>query len=147
MKLTIAATTILLGILAAIAAIAIPNLHTAMGRSKQNHTVADIRSIATAWEARATDVNTYDVTSHRPAAMTPVGLRDLRHALIPSYIKEVPARDGWNHPLQFATNGHDYFIHSSGADSQFDRYLGPTTSFDCDIVYSNGTFLEYPEGL
>jgi hypothetical protein len=24
---------------------------------------------------------------------------------------------------------------------------GPTTNFDCDIIYSNGTFVQYPEGV
>ena len=50
---------IVVAIIGILAAIAIPNLLTAMQRSKQKRTMADIRTIATAWEARATDVNTY----------------------------------------------------------------------------------------
>jgi type II secretory pathway pseudopilin PulG len=144
MKYTIpCVTAVLLGTLAAIVT---PNLRTAIGRSRQKRTMADIRSISTAWEARATDVNTYDVSPHRRAAMTPIAPSDLRRALEPTYLKNVPGRDAWNHPLQFAANGQDYLIRSSGADSLSDPGRGPTTSFDCDIVYSNGTFLEYPEG-
>src|SRR5213076_3437685 len=50
---------IVVAIIGILAAIAIPNLLTAMQRSKQKRTMADIRSIATAWEARATDMNNY----------------------------------------------------------------------------------------
>ena len=48
---------IVVAIIGILAAIAIPNLLTAMQRAKQKRTMADIRTIATAWEARATDVN------------------------------------------------------------------------------------------
>src|SRR5881394_1459541 len=51
---------IVVAIIGILAAIAIPNLLTAMQRSKQKRTMADMRTIATAWEARATDVNRYN---------------------------------------------------------------------------------------
>src|SRR5438270_13990627 len=47
----------IVAVIGILAAIAIPNLLTAMQRSKQKRTMADMRTIATAWEARATDVN------------------------------------------------------------------------------------------
>src|SRR6478735_2999285 len=50
---------IVVAIIGILAAIAIPNLLTAMQRAKQKRTMADIRTIATAWEARATDMNNY----------------------------------------------------------------------------------------
>ena len=50
---------IVVAIIGILAAIAIPNLLTAMQRSRQKRTMADMRTIATAWEARATDVNQY----------------------------------------------------------------------------------------
>ena len=142
MKQSVAVATIFLGLLAALT---VPNLRTARMRSSQKRTMADVRSIATAWEARATDVNNYDVMPHRSEAMTSIAVRDLRRALVPTYIRDVPARDGWNRPFQFATNGQNYFIRSSGADGRFDHYIGMTTSFDNDLVYSNGAFIEYPE--
>src|SRR5438132_10958237 len=45
---------IVVAIIGILAAIAIPNLLTAMQRSKQKRTMADMRTIAPAWEARAT---------------------------------------------------------------------------------------------
>ena len=143
-RTTAVVITILLGLMAACI---VPNLRTAVGRSKQKRTMNDIRSIATAWETRATEVNNYDVTPRRSPAMTSIALRDIRRALVPTYIKEVSPRDSWGHPFQFATNGQHYFIRSSGADLRFDHNVGPTTSFDSDIVFSDGALLEYPEGV
>src|SRR5437588_4537932 len=51
---------IVVAIIGILASIAIPNLLTAMQRSKQKRTMADMRTIGTAWEARATDVNRYN---------------------------------------------------------------------------------------
>src|SRR5258706_14061259 len=57
---TLTELLIVVAIIGILAAIAIPNLLTAMQRSKQKRTMADMRTIATAWEARATDVNRYN---------------------------------------------------------------------------------------
>src|SRR5207247_10856727 len=46
---------VLISIIGIVAAIAIPNLLTAMQRSKQARTIADIRTLATAAEAYGTD--------------------------------------------------------------------------------------------
>ena len=51
---------IVVAIIGILAGIAIPNLLTAMQRSKQKRTMADMRTIAAAWEARTTDVNRYN---------------------------------------------------------------------------------------
>jgi type IV pilus assembly protein PilA len=59
---------IVVAIIGILAAIAIPNLLTAMQRSKQKRTMADMRSIATAWEARATDVNKYNAAGYTEMA-------------------------------------------------------------------------------
>lgn len=144
MRVTIANTAALLGLLAAIE---IPNVRQAMGRAKQMRTMRAIRSISEAWEARAVVVNTYDVTPRSSPSMKSVALRDLRRALIPTYLKEVSGRDAWGHPIQFATSGQHYFIRSSGADLRFDHNAGPTTSFDGDIVFKDGVFFEYAEGV
>jgi len=42
-----------------------------------------------------------------------------------------------------------YAIISGGKDGVIntDATLGPFSNFDCDIVYSNGLFLSYPDGL
>src|SRR3982750_4440311 len=89
---------IVVAIIGILAAIAIPNLLTAMQRSKQKRTMADIRTIATAWEARATDVNSYSaagLTSFSWPASNVTGTT-LDGILSPTYIKSLPQKDGWS---------------------------------------------------
>jgi type II secretion system protein G len=146
---------IVVAIIGILAAIAIPNLLTAMQRSKQKRTMADIRSIATAWEARATDTNSYLVTGTAAAVGgTAMGVdvspTVLSGQLSPTYIKSLPKKDGWDTDYQFGTDaeGSIYGIQSAGKDKTFTTpAAGPTTDFDCDIVYSNGSFVTYPEGM
>ena len=146
---------IVVAIIGILAAIAIPNLLTAMQRSKQKRTMADIRTIATAWEARATDVNRYNASGMTlPAVDVTAG--DLTTYLTPTYVKNLPAKDGWGTPYAFAadqifaasTAAQVYMIISYGKDGKASSYNGgATTAFDCDIVYSNGSFVQYPEGV
>jgi len=70
--------------------------------------------------------------------------------LSPTYIKSLPQKDGWSRDYDFATSGDGqvYGIRSAGKDGVLtDVVPGPTTLFDCDIVYSNGSFIQYPEGI
>jgi hypothetical protein len=79
--------------------------------------------------------------------MTVVPAQDLKRVLVPAYTKTLPARDAWDRPLQFVTNGQNYFIRSGGRDGRFDHHAGPAESFDNDIVYGNGAWIEWPEGV
>jgi type II secretion system protein G len=145
---------IVVAIIGILAAIAIPNLLTAMQRSKQKRTMADIRSIATAWEARATDTNSYLVAglTLNGTAVNSVAATALTAQLSPTYIKSLPVKDGWDTAYNFYqdnTIGSVYAIHSAGKNKTFqsDPAAGGTGDFDCDIVYSNGSFVTYPEGM
>ena len=143
---------IVVAIIGILAAIAIPNLLTAMQRSKQKRTMADMRSVATAWEARATDVNSYDVGAAYGVTFgatanfigTNVAVR-----LEPTYMKEVPEKDGWSVGFAGATasDKQTYLIVSYGKNGSANTGTGPTTDFDCDIAFSNGSFTLYPEGV
>ena len=87
---------IVVAIIGILAAIAIPNLLTAMQRSKQKRTMADIRTIATAWEARATDTNSYSAAGVSFAwPDDEVSGPALDGMLSPTYIKSLPQKDGW----------------------------------------------------
>ena len=141
-----------------VAAIAIPNFLTAKQRAEQKRTMADIRSLGAALESYASDNN-----QEYPKGAAPVDLRD---ALVPKYIASVPSVDGWGHGFQYvclkdATSPQSdkcvgYVIGSAGRDGRFEHdslletLAGQkpvaTTNFDCDIVYSSGQFVEYPEG-
>ena len=142
----IAGGLVIIAIIGILAAIAIPNLLTAMQRSKQKRTIVDVRTIATAAEAYATDNNQYPQTFD---------------VLAPKYIKVVPKNDGWGHPFDYMCLPDEtgkctgYAIASGAKDLRMERELresvtqprGATTNFDCDIVYTNGKFAEYPEGV
>jgi general secretion pathway protein G len=149
---------IVVAIIGILAAIAIPNLLTAMQRSKQKRTMADLRTIATAWEARATDTNKYNAAGAVSVPGTAVSLSNLSANLSPTYIKTFPDKDGWGNPWGFyadqawgtGTAAQVYAIVSGGKDGAINissDNAGATTNFDCDIIYSNGTFVTYPEGV
>jgi len=135
---------VVIGIAGILAAIAIPNLLTALQRSRQKRTVADIRSLATALESYAADNNEkYPVAAR---------VEDLSPILEPKYVTRVPTRDGWDHELRYVTWVGGYAISSGGGDGVFE-HTSPaeytkeaTQDFDCDIVYSNGEFVRYPDG-
>ncbi len=151
---------IVVAIIGILAAIAIPNLLTAMQRSKQKRTMADIRGIATAWEARATDYNAYNAAGQAATftwysnAVTTGAVQAL---LTPTYIKTIPEKDGWNNAYSYAVDNattgkaNAYAIGSGGRDGNPVAAgvitPGGTTQFECDIIFSNGSFITYPEGI
>jgi type II secretion system protein G len=147
---------IVVAIIGILAAIAIPNLLTAMQRSRQKRTMADMRTVASAEEARATDVNSYAAAGAAiewPDATSDVSLLETR--LTPTYIKRIPNYDGWSRKflIGISTEGDSYSIQSFGADQT--RSITATSAaapittanFDCDIIFSDGNFIVYPEGV
>ena len=151
---------IVVAIIGILAAIAIPNLLTAMQRSKQKRTMADMRTVATAWEARATDLNKYNAAgaASYPTSASNVTIDNLITYLAPTYVKTFPRKDGWGNDWFLsadqawgaATAAQQYSITSYGKDGTGQTVPvagGATTNFDCDIVYSNGSFIQYPEGV
>ena len=144
---------IVVAIIGILAAIAIPNLLTAMQRSRQKRTMADIRSVATAWEARATDMNTYALAGLTVPAWGTPSTSALAGALSPTYIKSMPQNDAWGTPFSVGADEAAYVIASYGKDASSDEATGTTVNpgstqkFDNDIIFSNGSFLVYPEGV
>jgi len=139
----------LVAVIGILAAIAIPNILTAMQRSRQKRTMADLRSLSTALEAYATDTNHYP-PGNTPADLTPV--------LTPTYAKVLPAVDGWGTAFRYECwpekECTSYAVASAGGDKVFEHdslqeYTAgtQTTKFDADLVFSNGNFLQYPEGV
>ena len=147
---------IVVAIIGILAAIAIPNLLTAMQRAKQKRTMADIRTIATAWEARATDVNKYNAAGAITLPSVTLSHDTMTTILSPTYIKSLPPKDGWGNDLVYnsdqdfgaAVAAQAYSILSFGRDGVADARPGlATTNFDCDIIYQQGGFAQYPDGV
>ena len=100
---TILEVLIVVAILGILAAIAIWNYFTAIHRGKQRRTMADIRTIAVAWEARAVDAKAYNAAGFTLPAVT-LPASDLNTMLVPTYVKTFPAFDGWGNRYEFYSN-------------------------------------------
>ena len=81
----------------------------------------------------------------------------LKRGLNGQKAEKLPQNDAWNTPYLYqssqgwgtSTAAQEYQITSYGKDQVTEGGFkgGPTTNFDCDIVYSNGAFLQYAEGV
>ena len=137
-----------LNIAGIISAFALPNMMSAMERGRQRKAVQEILVIANASE------NYYlENDSYPPAA----SFDDLIAILVPKYVKSLAREDAWGHAFQYQawpqSAASDYAIGSAGRDGlwQHDSLqvypVAVTGSFDCDLVYKNGFFVQHPEGI
>ena len=143
---------IVIAIIGILAAIAIPNLLNAVQRGKQKRTMVDMRTLATALEAYHVDNSMFPTAACSGGLYTTPGavLDDSSFAVLsPTYLANAPLRDGWGRFLIYnVDNGFgQYNILSLGRNGASDTLsCGTTTDFNDDILFSNGTFLQWPEG-
>jgi type II secretion system protein G len=133
---------IVVAILGILAAVAIPGLTSAFQRARQKRTMADMRTVATAVSAYGIDYSFMPrLADSTVEALTPY--------LVPTYLRDMPALDGWRRSMQYKAEGLSYTLTSFGADGleQPSRPFGPTTNFSDDIVLSNGVFVQWPDGM
>jgi general secretion pathway protein G len=133
---------IVVAILGLISAIAIPNLLNAVDQSKQKRTMADLRAMGEAVEAYAVDATIYPVASDLGA---------LKPAIFPTYIKVWAGADAWANALVYqpsSTPGRGYTLRSTGKDGIVESSPagGSVGDFDCDIIFTDGQFVQWPEG-
>jgi general secretion pathway protein G len=137
---------IVVAIIGIIAAIAIPNLLNAINRGRQKRSMADMRSLGTALESYSVDFNYYPRVAIASAAVTAWQVY-----LTPTYMRRIPELDGWarQYLAKTSTTGQAYTIWSKGraGTAATDAAGGPRSSFDDAIVFTNGTFVQWPEGL
>jgi hypothetical protein len=106
-------------------------------------TMADMRSIATALEARATDTNAYG----EAAEPADVPIDAVAQVLEPTYIRRLPRTDAWATAFSVRMSSREYEIRSLGANRSADPPApGATSHPDCDIIFANGNFTAWPEG-
>jgi hypothetical protein len=61
-------------------------------------------------------------------------------------------KDGWDSYFLYdvSTNAQDYVIASAGKDGSpqgTNVVLGPTTDFNQDIIFVDGQFMQFPDGI
>jgi general secretion pathway protein G len=138
---TLVELLVVVAIVGIISSIAIASLTNALDKGKQKRSMSDLHSIGEAVEAYHIDHAAY-----------PAGVADwptLQGHISPFFIKVPPSGDGWNHVWSVSTSaaGKDYTVVSLGKDGSPDSWAGGTTmNFNCDIVFANGQFFQWPQG-
>ncbi|MCP5051325.1 MAG: prepilin-type N-terminal cleavage/methylation domain-containing protein [bacterium] len=144
---------IVIAIIGIVAAIAIPNLLTALQKGKQKATMGDMKSIGTAVESYITD------NYMSPGAGAATSVAGLQVYLIPFHTKVLPTKDAWGGDYVFqagtlGTTTQDYYSiisygrrsTSTGIDIANNNYpVSSMTHFENDICFSNGNFTYGPK--
>ncbi len=127
-------------IIGVLAAITIPTLLSALDKSRQKRTMADLRLLGGGIETYSVDVGSY-----------PVGtFSALLSQLEPDYMDDLIAVDAWNHDLIYTGVAAEYTVGSPGKNGGATLALtnggGKTQDFDDDIIFRLGGFIQWPEG-
>ncbi len=144
---------IVIAIIGIVAAIAIPNLLTALQKGRQKATMGDLRSMGAAIESYVTD------NYMAPGGGTITNSAGLRPLLVPFHTKSLPEKDGWGAPYIYQSTAagssgeDDYSIISYGKrslpnvmDTNFSPYpVKAYAHFELDICYCNGNFTYGPK--
>jgi type II secretory pathway pseudopilin PulG len=135
------ASFVSLGILAAFAMLS----SSATQRTSQRRTLASIRAVGELVDAYARD--------HSGVYPRAESMAELQTLLYPNG-GAIPLLDAWGNDLRYGCLDDQckgYAITSSGADRMFEHFYASkypqstTTNLDCDIVWMNGVFRQYPE--
>ncbi len=137
---------IVVAIIGIVAAIAIPNLLTAIQKSKQKSTMGDMKSIGTAVESYMTDHYI------APASLDNAGFGNYRAF----HIKKFPNTDSWGGTWYYIRDAgfqDIYSIGSGGRDNSVvatwsltgEYIVNSLPDFNNDIIYSNGAFVYGPK--
>jgi general secretion pathway protein G len=143
---------IVIAIIGILAAIAIPNLLNAVQRGKQKRSMSDMRALATAIEAYQIDNSGYPPAACATGVYTTTSVTLSTSSfsnLSPTYIAQAPRIDGWGTFFRYGSSvaNDTYVIVSYGRNRAANSVsCGTTTNFNQDIYYSNGTFIQWPEG-
>jgi type II secretory pathway pseudopilin PulG len=121
---------------------------------QQEKTVDAIRDLGTAIEA-------YKLVEGKYPVATSGHIEEIKGLLVPKYLASFPEEDGWGNEIEYycAQPEGPYYIISLGSDKERDVGLYHSNrlpsglgfnvirTFKEDIIFSNGEFVRYPEGL
>ena len=127
---------IVLLVVAILVAIVVPAMNTAMEKSRQRRSMADMRTIGNQLQ-----IYQNDFTSYPAGSLT---IDQVADQLLPISNVPLPTQDAWHHDLGYASDGTtSYTVESYGRRGVPGANITPATSndFDLDIVLSNGQFV------
>jgi type IV pilus assembly protein PilA len=153
---------IVVAIIGIIASMLIPNMLDAMQKAKQKRTMADMRIVGGAMFSWLTDqvgaaaAGQTSTTINLASYGGKKSVADLNTILIPTYLQDIPIKDGWKSPYDYymnVVNPHSrnvLAIRSRGRDSQGDTDNYTVTGFeptdyDRDVVWADGFMVRWPE--
>ncbi|HEY3175621.1 MAG TPA: prepilin-type N-terminal cleavage/methylation domain-containing protein [Candidatus Polarisedimenticolia bacterium] len=137
---TLVELLVVVAIIGILAAIAIPALQTAVDKSKQRATMADMRGIATAVQLYQIDESIF------PTDATPSAT--LVNLLQPHTKVVLPDRDHWLHDYGYHSDSYTWYsLESFGRDGidGVDITSATRLQFELDIVYATGRFSNAPD--
>lgn len=126
---------IVVAIIGIIAAIAVPNLLTAIQRSKRSRTAADLRAIGTALGSYQVDNNMFPLKTTASTFNT-IAFQTVELSGMTTAYYEGSAKDGWGTLYYYSSDGAGYTLKSLGKNAA----VAGASDFDSDIVYINGQF-------
>ncbi|MCP4219739.1 MAG: prepilin-type N-terminal cleavage/methylation domain-containing protein [bacterium] len=144
---------IVIAIIGIVAAIAVPNLLTALQKGKQKATMGDMKTVGTSVSDYMTD------NYMAPGGGTINAVGDLADYLTPFYMQVIPARDGWGTQMVYDSGAADspdqdkYSIVSYGRGGTSNAFtiddsgyvVNSMAGFENDICFSNGSFTYTPK--
>ncbi len=132
---------IVVAILGALAAIVVPNLVHALHNARQKRTMTSMRGLSQGIEAYELDWGFFPDHGSGPVS-------DLAGDLS-MYVRPFDPNDGWHRVFWYDSGGDAYTLTSFGSDGVPDSShpLGATSTFDADILFASGVFVQWPAGL
>ena len=126
-------------------AIAVPLISTYQhdsNRRRQKRTMSDLRAVGTALQA-------FQLEEGRFPAATSGTVDRIFPRISPEYIRDAPPVDGWGRPFRYESNGESFELGSAGRDGlwEVDPPGGKRQGFDSDLIYEDGGFIQWPEGI
>lgn len=150
---TVIELLIVVAVMGIVVAIALPNILTALQKSKLKSTMADMKTIGNA-------VSSYMIDNYMaPGGGSSTLLSQVEPYLIGMHARQIPVKDGWGTPFQYESgnvgsrNQDNYSIISFGRDhvstgvdvAQTEYVVNSMDDFQNDICFSNGNFTYSPK--
>ena len=124
---------IVVAIIGIIAAIAVPNLLTAIQRSKQKRSMADIRAIGTALGSYQVDYNGFP---------TAAANGNFTRNTLPGGYYNGSTKDGWGNQFGYQATFDAYTMYSSGKDTSKQNLAPAETGWEMDVIFANGQMVQ-----